>query len=407
MSSANAEQDKAVSISDLRMMLTSNTLWSKEYQINGYNLEVEIPIIVPEINKAPILTVKRKVVYDNTRLNFEEEDGASVEGDSNDFWIKKTVKSGEHNDPEKWRNDEWSVHVQADEDGTCDKFAIRYNNKILLMSTHPNDDLNFTWDYFYPYEIDACSTYAENNPLSVEQAYNSLNELLCDIIGVECPFNIRTVGVASRGRTAKGQTVDYYPKGSYKIEAVQKFAGIPILMSSFDFYDSNTVNKKGNPIKKNKSLRERVYSAPNCSAFYYSMLDEDSFTFSTEGILEIDREIENDVPLASFDTIIKRIEEQIANGRIKKIYSLQFGYAMYLDPNAIGIGWLCPIWQLECDWIDNKSTKYKQREDTNFRQGKYYKKIAINAQTGEVINPYVKSTSITMYDCPNYNTWKN
>lgn len=124
----------------------------------------------------------------------------------------------------------------------------------------------------------------------------------------------------------------------------------------------------------------------------YMFRGEDEYAIGVSTFEE--REIiEEDIPLCSFEKIVQNIEKQIEAGYIQSVISLRFGYVVYNDPKiqskkpvSIYDAEYCyavPSWVLECKFVDNPQKDYSDSTAT--------KCIAIDAQTGKMLDPFDKS----------------
>ena len=65
---ANADM---VSISELRQQVEAIGRWTQTYEAHGRTIEVDVPIIVPEVEKLPVVEVEAYYAIRNDRLNRE------------------------------------------------------------------------------------------------------------------------------------------------------------------------------------------------------------------------------------------------------------------------------------------------------------------------------------------------
>ena len=118
-----------------------------------------------------------------------------------------------------------------------------------------------------------------------------------------------------------------------------------------------------------------------------------------------DEMIAADVPVSQLDKVIDSIEKQIEAGHIRDIYALRFGYCCY--EGADGRAILYPVWVIECDYyysVKTKTTAYAEMEnEMSVTSGLFYRKMIVNAQTGEFIDPAKLMDRV--FDCPEIMTW--
>lgn len=87
---ATANSD-VVSVSELRQQVEVMGRWMQTYEAHGRTIEVDVPIIVPEVNEFPVFSVEpyyavyeRRLTRDGTMLEKIGEDGCcSVYAESN------------------------------------------------------------------------------------------------------------------------------------------------------------------------------------------------------------------------------------------------------------------------------------------------------------------------------------
>ena len=60
-----------VSISELRQQVEAIGHWTQTYEAHGRTIEVDVPIIVPEVEKLPVVEVEAYYAIQNDRLNRE------------------------------------------------------------------------------------------------------------------------------------------------------------------------------------------------------------------------------------------------------------------------------------------------------------------------------------------------
>ncbi|MDO5299688.1 MAG: hypothetical protein Q4F18_09690 [Clostridia bacterium] len=407
-----------VSIAELREQAEEMGRWTQTYEAHGRTIEVDVPIIVPEVEKMPVATIEWLKMYEDEQFEaFNREQGAEVTRTDTELVIDYHIEPDERNDVEKWRNDTFRITCSALRESYY-YIEGRYNETSDLYTLHPNKHLVSPYTYYYPWEIDANGAYAEDNPLTIQEIDGFLKMLL-EKIGVnQWEFQMKEVCVAGRGRTVKnlneaalGETVDYVPMGYYDIYYAQKFYGIPVIIHSFNMYSHQSFIDLG----KRPNTGNRGGYIPQCG-FEYRMMDGSSFYFDALGIGKPKEVTEEDVPLAPLSKVISSIEEKIESGNIRDVYNLQLGYALMLSPYESDSQqfYVYPFWKLECSWLDSAKKEKQSHPDpgyaeADFRQKMEYREIGINAQTGELVYPtFTKRSEITddLYDCPKIITWE-
>ena len=72
-----------VSISELRQQVEAMGRWTKTYEAHGRTIEVDVPIIVPEVEEFPVFSVEPYYAVYEQRLT---RDGTMLEKIGEDGW---------------------------------------------------------------------------------------------------------------------------------------------------------------------------------------------------------------------------------------------------------------------------------------------------------------------------------
>ena len=378
-----------VSVVELREEVESTGGWTQTYTAHGRTIEIDIPIVVPEVESVPIVVCEDWKRFDKPWRN---------EYFSNPLFVDETVDyvnieipfAIQH--PQEWKEDRLSVYITND---VCIAMTVS-NIGGILHKLHPKDDLQTIYREFYPWELEADGAYAEDNPLTIEQATAFLSDLLRDLYGEDVPFRVHWIDTSSRGRITngtkkevEGKIAEYYPMGMYMLTCNQTFHGIPIVQRGWEKFKGN----RPGPVEY-----ERLG---------LMITDEDSWAFGASLKREIGTVVD-DVPLIPVQNVIAQLEKMIEAGNIRDVYSLELGYCLYMDSQNVGQYHLYPVWKCECSyfespkgeiWTDGSiytAEAYRSRGD--------YETFAFNAQTGELIG---KKTCVVANDfyCPSIITW--
>jgi hypothetical protein len=116
----------------------------------------------------------------------------------------------------------------------------------------------------------------------------------------------------------------------------------------------------------------------------------------------IDSEIAEDVPLCGFDKVIKALEKEIEDGRLRAVFEIKLGYGQFNEDGASDDyrrlpGWerryyLKPIWRVHGIWVKNAKSSTEdlilgdEPGYRNVRNSAHQTFISIDAQTGKIIS---------------------
>ena len=373
--------------------------WNESYEAKGRTVQVDIPIIVPEVEEFPVFSVEpyyavyeQCLTRDGTMLEKIGEDGCcSVYAESNlllEEGITGEAKASDLDDFEE----------------------VNFNANYSSPRDEHNLNTKYTSDFFYPYEIEQVYTYAEDNPASLEDAVTNLEKIIGYFYPEEPAVTVERVELRSRLHKVKGiddynlgDYVEDYPSGTYNLSIREMMDGIPIYVDVGDRLSLDLASDKG---KKgvNDFWRKNV-KLWRVSNNYFEFMNKSRFELNTVWLKRVNK-IEEDVPLQNVDVIINNLEKEIEKGKIRKIYALKLGYCVYFSDEGKNIYTIYPIWMCECDYTESAKEELKKFEQVqDDRKQYYYKQLVINAQTGQ-IEPYLIKKQELAY-CPRVITWED
>ncbi|MBQ8161699.1 MAG: hypothetical protein IJ083_13265 [Clostridia bacterium] len=321
--------------------------WQESIQTKWRTVEINTPVIVPDTDKMPILFLRQ------VKENEIDVSLLPGEGWTSDSGIR--ISASRASDPSKPNFD-----------------------RMKIESNH----------YYAPVNMEMRLEDFEGKTLR-ELAQEIMDALECVNQGesgfdVEHPFDVM-VNVATDPKTKKSQEcyVSYL--------AYQTVADIPLFwhMSSYLNYDL-PVWKERIPLV-NLLMGMNAY---NGMRFMYCPLQS--------------KTIEEDVPLADFSQVQNVLRKEVEAGHIRKILEIRLGYTavdVKDDPEGY-TGATRPIWHVEAWWCKNGKAKMVEDDPdypTNDHGKLEYAKIAIDAQTGEILSivgdaaPKQKTKGIEQY----------
>ena len=388
-----------VSVSELRQQAEAMGRWTKTYEAHGRTIEVDVPIIVPEVEEFPVFLVEpyyavyeQRLTRDGTMLEKIGEDGrCSVYAESNLLSEEGIIGK---------------ARVLDLDDFEQVVFDANYSSPI----DEHNLNTKYTSEFFYPYEIEQTDTYAEDNPASLEDAVANMEKVVGYFYPEEPAVMVDRVELRSRLHKVKGiddynlgDYVEDYPSGTYNLSIREMMDGIPIYVDVGDRLSLDLASDKG---KKgvNDFWRKNV-KLWRVRDNYFEFMNKSRFELDTVWLKRVNK-IEEDVPLKNVDVIIRNLEKEIGQGKIRRIYALKLGYCVYFSDEGENIYTIYPAWICECDYSESAKEELKKSEQVqDERKQYYYKQLVINAQTGQ-IEPYLIKKQELAY-CPQIITWES
>lgn len=242
--------------------------------------------------------------------------------------------------------------------------------------------------------------YAEDNPLTYSQAAIVGQNVIQNLLAHDKAC-VRMVFAHDRYRNnTSGKLVKDSPIGRYELYYSQVFHGIPMLSRVDDtIYQGELVYLQDGTYEVDGQINIVIFGMREVEIFTNGLVKEKS--------IEVD-----DVPLASLNSVIKAIENEIAAGHIRKIHSLELGYSAYRDDEDDTIAWLYPTWLLRCEYYDNPSDEMNQLlvEEDSIGGTSEFRNVYITGQQTKLLHWDVKSTSPKEDDfflCPAIAYWSD
>ena len=364
-----------VSISELRQQVEAMGRWTQTYDTPNGEVSVDIPIIAPEVENMPILQVSAvmgKDVAEEKGLHKsvdQENAGAGIFYDDFDILSKLNV----------------------DVDGAAMIFCANPKEIDLafLQVSHndPNSMRRGSWDYssdyYYPNEMNPETLFAEENDQLLSAADDVLAVLLQNYYGKEnADYDVDYVEVRGKARKRVGRTKNDlgaykkdYPKGTYYISFRQKLEGIPIYAE----IGHKMLTTNQTYVTQEVALKCQRIRGIETNTLEY--MDETSFILDTTWMRE-EKRIQEDVPLATLEDVMRALEKRIEEGYIRDIYALRLGYVCYLDDTSPDIYALYPAWICDCIYANSPREQIMENIVTDaFRENYRYEQILVDAQT--------------------------
>ena len=367
-----------VSVSELRQQVEAMGRWTKTYDTPNGKVSVDISIIVPEVENMPILQVSAvmgKDVAEEKGLHKsvdQENAGAGIFYDDFDILSK--------------------LNANVDDAAMIFCANPKEIDLAFLQVSHndPNSMRGGSWDYssdyYYPNEINPETLFAEENEQPMSTANDVLAVLLQNYYGNEnADYDVDYVEVRGRARKRAGRTKNDlgaykkdYPEGTYYISFRQKIGGLPVYME----IGQKMLTTDKTHVTQEVALKCQRIRGIETNTLEY--MDETSFILDTTWMRE-EKRIQEDVPLATLEDVMRALEKRIEEGYIRDIYALRLGYVCYLDDTSPDIYALYPAWICDCIYANSPREQIMENIVTDaFRENFRYEQILVDAQTCDI-----------------------
>ncbi len=390
-----------VSVSELHRQAEEMGRWQKTYDTPSGKLNVDIPIIVPDVEAFPVITVENdrpftQEMADEMLKTAFEQDGLTyfhydMDGQPSEL-IWGTLGMGMTEDYEsakdfgvstgEWREGKWSNY-----------------------DARPND-------YRYPWELDMDSTYIRGGDQTVAQAMACFQSVI-DEAYPNKGYTIAPKRIAIHGSTAvDGQSNG--GKGYYTIRAEQVMNGIPMFGALCSTIGDNSFRVAYASSPETNRIANRL--APYClgaewrTNVFLKMYTSSDTDYNVNVSMNRIRTVElEDVPLAPLDRVLASIEKEIETGRIRNIHALRLGYMRYSNPDMEDYAWAVPMWVLDCDYVPDGKQDVVDSFHEHFELDRWtlyeFAQIPLDAQTGEM--KIITTGDEATFTVPTLTTWED
>lgn len=390
-----------VSVSELYRQAEEMGRWQKTYDTPSGELNVDIPIIVPDVEAFPVITVEndspftQKMADEMLKTAFKR-DGLTyfsydMDGQTFDvLWATLGMGTTEDYDSAKqldmstgeWRHGNWQ----------------NYGSTPI--------------DYRYPWEMDMDSSLIRGGDLTAAQAMACFQRVI-DEAYPNKGYTIAPKRIAIHGSTAvDGQSNG--GKGYYTIRAKQLMNGIPMLGALCSTIGDNNFRVAYASTPETNRITNRL--APYClgsgrqTDVFLKMYTSSNTDYNVNVSMNRIRTVElEDVPLAPLDRVIASIEKEIETGHIRNVYALRLGYMRYSNPDMEDYAWAVPMWVLDCDYVPDGKQDIVDSFHEHFELDRWtlyeFAQIPLDAQTGEM--KIITTGDETTFAVPKMATWED
>ena len=367
-----------VSISELRQQVEVMGRWTQTYDTPNGEVSVDIPIIVPEVENMPILQVSAvmgKDVAEEKGLHKsvdQENAGAGIFYDDFDILSKLNANV----------DDAAMIFCANPKEIDLAFLQVSHNGPKSMR----RGSWDYSSDYYYPDEMNPETLFAEENEQPMSTANDALAVLLQNYYGKEnADYDVDYVEVRGKARKRVGRTKNDlgaykkdYPNGTYYISFRQKLEGIPIYLE----IGHKMLTTNQTYVTQETALKCSRISWININGLEY--MDEGSFMLNATWMRE-EKQIWEDVPLATLDEVMWALEKRIEEGYIRDIDALRLGYVCYLDDTSPDTYTLYPAWVCDCIYANSPREQIEENDVTDaFRENFRYEQIVVDAQTCDI-----------------------
>ena len=322
----------------------TSSRWEQTYEAYGRTIRVNTDIVIPDMEKIPLLAVQpMEPLLEEEVQKYEE--------------MFSTPYSS------KFLNDKYRTYISfSDHEGHPD---LSNAEKV----TTPNRPL---------YEYDRKKAYTEDNDLTVAEAENLVRENIQKVFpGMD--FRVDKIVINDRTKYRKsGKKLE--AKGYYELDCAQVIDGVPVAGSIHNAY------------RNGRTKHDHIIG--NYGTASAAVTDEGNF-YGRYSIWNTTAELGTPDQFLPFDAVRPKIEDMIMSGNIRHVFSVNLGYAQYDLPEGSKYEYiLVPAWVVCAGWMDEPEEEDDGSTSVNgsdYAMGCTYLPIIVNAVTGEATNPLDES----------------
>ena len=331
--------------------------WHQTYQAHGRTVTVDIPIQVPDADAFPAIEAVPMPGLDSMPVT---DSRGYRQGDEKFF-----------NEAGFFRWDSMAGEVKAEA-------ARKDGNSQQGKDIQPVLQLFNQLDYDLAYALNTASTVrdADAQMKATWEKY----------------FPKEKVEFVPHWATVYGNT-----QAPLMVYFDQVMHGIPLLC-----YSMNSFSQYGG------TVRQETRGYVGGVAILQGLSDigmEGTFQSMQYSLLKERKIIEADLPLCGLDKVLATYEQLISEGKLRCVQSLRLGYVAWYNKGEPESFTLLPAWVLEGELFRNAKEERQRPADLSSAPTGEYGPILVNAQTGELINPWNDSPNRS-FDKPDILLWK-
>lgn len=353
VSSALAETAR-IALPELRRQAPQR--WTETYEAHGRSIQVDVPIDLPLADAVPVLRVKVAPHPSPAALKpYANKTETSADGkreyltESQPFGSSMLV----------------AIRRPMLKEPLGKSYPVKMQAETLPLGS---------WD--------PSRAYLPGNPLTILEAEQQLTAAYAALFKQSTPLSLREVQV--QDVYLEGLEADEgYHQWMYMLEFTQVFHGIPILHQAI------------HGTLRGANGKESKWDHLSQVLCHISAKDSYMLQFGTLREADI---LADDLRLAPFDAVKASLEALIRAGRLRRVESLSLGYLMHPDfERGTQHFLLFPHWMLRGDiYEDGMAEAVASTWDPRWSTvhssvfGDYppRRSIFLNAQTGEVMDPF-------------------
>lgn len=318
------------------------TLKDLRRQAPAYSARLDIPILLPQAERAPVLRLRAGQLVPT----LAEPAGASFAR------ANPGAYGAAYNDPV------WQNYGQPD---------MRYNL--------PKGQ-SFAWQKVSP-PWDLSRAYPENNPLRLGEALDFARGHLARATDGRIQIDLFSLSVVNSGQRGRATPMGYdilppYGQGSYELGLRQVIGGW-MVMDSVNSYLANSYRGE----RPESLFRESQVRVASPSSYFIGI-----------SFLETEAVLAEDIPLCPLDQVTAAYERLSISGQIRRMSELRLGYVLFWEEARQDACIAFPCWLLKAEYLENP----RQKPSAAFaglpvEASPHYAQLLVNARTGELIGP--------------------
>ena len=385
-----------VFISELRQQGEAMGRWTQTYDTPNGEVSVDVPIVVPDVERCPVVTVENRKPWDETMIREIQKKTGKRDGET---FCSYDI-------------DGQTVEIQllTNGNGSTTKYEA-VKDVTIQAGQYAADGRRMTVEWKYPWEVDMRQRYIPGTNWTIGQTMEKWQNILSFI------YPGQSIRIApKRIRICRCENGD--STGFYQITAEQLIEGIPMIgaiaSSQAENYFTVPYTKTDKDDEEERRLKPyRKGSFWNTKVFMEMAASDESDYFAHIGVNGV-RTVEiDDIPLAPLDEILKHIEMEIEAGNIREVYALRLGYLRYSNPEMTEYACAVPTWVLDCQYLTTEKQQTadifemenQKNEERSVWKTYGFSQIPIDAQTGEL--KIITTGDEEAFSVPKVITWED
>ena len=340
-------------------------VWQETFDTPSGEMAVDVKIEVPDIEKLPVITVEKAKMSEEL---FDQIRQGKKGGDDDEHQYEVEL-NGKEMEFFLGRDNYYVYGEQTDNTGydAIQTLWIQHGDFRFSVGTGLMQKAR-PITYHDIEDVDMDKAYMRGSDQTVNDIMRLWQEDIELCLGEG--FVIKPTNIEVKGSTiikSPGKDKVYKRNGYTYVYAQQYIEGLPVFGAmALQFSVPHVSTQATNRVYDR--LRPYRIGVDHCRVDLTTISSNNESYRTMTDLVKVRTVEQDDIPVASLESVLDAIAEEIEAGRIHNMESIRLGYILYSNPDMTDYAWAVPHWVVDCEYVsdDMKSDYVRYKKKTNF-----------------------------------------